>query len=291
VTTSAPEKAPHRDRSARTNAFVRPLFLFCAVLGVLLLGGLVAVTAMGALGAFSRAPRIANGPPVPLRALVETTFLTSAVALVLAVPVGLLAALYLTEFASIRVRVWLEVPLRFLALVPPIVYGYFAASTLLPKLGALVPGLDERPALGAGIALAGMIVPCFLEHGRAAMATVSRPLRDAACALGASKFTTAMFVVVPAARRRLLAALMLAASRAVGETMIVLVVFTACASKQPSPPATLTTFFVPNRFTTLAWENQVPQEFFVVGCALLLLAFSLDAARISLDKPVRGDVR
>jgi phosphate transport system permease protein len=197
----------------------------------------------------------------------------------------------LSEFVSNRVRAWVEAPLRFLARVPPIVYGYFAVATFLPALDKLVPGLDKRPALSAGIAVAVMIVPRFLEQSRAAIATVSQPVRDAACALGASKFGTAIFVVIPAVHRRLLAALLLAASRAVGETMIVLVVFTAYASKHATTPSTLTTFLVPNGTRTATWENPIPKNFFIVGCALLFLSLALDTVYVSLDKPIRGDIK
>jgi len=294
VTTSAPkhpENSPHFARTPSTNAIVRPLFFACAVLGILLLASLVTVTTMGAFGAFAQEPRAAIATPIALSSLIGTTLFTSAVALGLAVPIGFFAALYLSEFASLRASTWLEAPLRFLARVPPIVYGYFAVATFLPALGTLVPGLDKRPAFAAGIALAGMIVPRFLEQSRSAIAAVSPSLRDAACALGASKFATAMLVIVPAARGRLLAAFMLAASRAVGETMIVLVVFTAYASKQAPPASTLTTFLVPNATSALAWENHVPNEFFIVGCALLFLALALDVAPIGLDKPIRGETR
>lgn len=260
---------------------MRTLFLICAALGVLLLGGLVIVMTLGALGSFGQTP----GPPLSLLALAGTTFLTSAVALIFTVPIGLFAALYLSEFASPRVRVWLEEPLRFLAHVPPVVYGYFAVTTLLPTLAKLVPGLNAQPSLNAGIALAGMLVPAFLEKAHVAIATVPQHLRDAACALGASKFSTAMFVVVPAARARLLAALVLAASRAVGETMIVLVVFMSLTSQQVIRPETLTTFFLPNEVGV--WVHQVPKEFFIVGCVLLVLIFALHAARLRLED--RGD--
>jgi ABC-type phosphate transport system permease subunit len=88
-----------------------------------------------------------------------------------------------------------------------------------------------------------------------------------------------------------LAALVRAASRVFGETMIVLFVFTTYASKQTAQPFTLTTFLVPNARTIPLWTNHVPREFFLVGCALLFLSLALDAARNSLDKPVRGDAR
>ena len=260
------------------NVVARPIFLLCAFLGILLLAGLVVVMALGTLGSFGQTP----GPPLSLSALAGTTFLTSFIGLAITVPIGLFAALYLSEFASLRIRGWLEEPLHFFAHVPPVVYGYFAVATLLPTLARLVPGLDAYPALNAGIALAGMLVPVFLDKAQAAITAVPGHLRDAACALGAGKWTTAWFVVVPAARARLLAALVLAASRAVGETMLVLVVFTAQTPKGAVRPDTLTTFFVPNQGGV--WLHQVPKEFFLVGAVLLILTFALDTARLRLDE-------
>lgn len=265
--------------------------LLCAALGVLLLGSLVAVIALGALGVFGQTSPDAADARSSLITLVGTTLRTSIVALVLAGPIGLFAALYLTEFASPRMRGWLESPLQLLVRVPPIVYGYFSAATFLPALGKVVPGLNEQPSVSAGIALAGMLVPCFLEQGRAAVGAVPQSLRDGACALGAGKFATAWFVVLPAARTRLLTGLVVAASRAMGEAMLVLVVFTAFVSRQTTPPRTLTTFFIPYPTRSVRSGAQIPREFFIVGCALLLLAFLLDAIRMRLDKPPQGDLR
>lgn len=271
------ENSHHFDRSSWLNIALRPVFLLCASLGILLLGGLIVVLTLGALGSFSQT----NGPSLALTALGAKTLLTSAIALVIAAPIGLLAALYLSEFAPVRIRGIVEPLLRFLARVPPIVYGYFAVSTLLPALIAFVPALADFPLMQAGIALAGMIAPRFLEQARDAIATMPQQLRDAACALGGGPLTTARFVVVPATRTRLLSAFVAAASRAVGETMIVLVVLVTYASRQTPRPDTLTTFLVPNGRGL--WSNQVPKEFFLAGIALLLLSFALDAARQSLD--------
>lgn len=261
------------------NVVLRPVFLLCAALGIVLLGGLATVIFVGATGSFSQT----SGPTLDLPTLAGRTFVTSAIALSIATPIGLLGALYLTEFAHGHVLDRLEPMLRFLARIPPIVYGYFAISTLLPALVHLVPSLDDHPLWAAGIALGGMIAPRFLELARAAVATVPQHLRDAASALGAGAFSTVRFVVLPAARKRLLAAFAVSASRAVGETMIVLTVFVDHASRQTSRPDSLTTFLVPEGGGV--WANQVPKEFFVVGCALLILSLVLGAARPTLDEP------
>ena len=190
------------------------MFLLCAALGILLLAGLAATMALGTFGLVGRAPPTpADMWSIVLPNLVKATLTTSLVALVLTVPIGLFGALYLSEFASPRGRGWLEEPLRFLAQVPPIVYGYFSIATFLPALAMVVPKLKDQPSVNAGIALTGMLVPVYLAQGYAALLAVPQHLRDGACALGAGKWATAWFVVLPAAQARLLAALVLVAGQ------------------------------------------------------------------------------
>lgn len=287
VTTSTPNQYKKNSsvaRASRANAVVRPLVLLSALFGILLLGGLIALFAAQSLAFVCALDHHALGL---LATLLGNTLLTSVVALVVAVPIGLFAALYLTEFASVRVRALLEPILRFFASLPSVVYGYFAVSTLLPALGAVLPCLDKQYALGAGLALACMMVPTFLEHARAGIRAVPEHLRDGACALGGTKFATALFVVVPAARVRLVAALVLAASRAIGETMIVLVVLSAQAPGQTATSDTLATYVA--RFGTADADMPV---LFLVGSVLLVVAFALDGLHRSLDKPApRGASR
>ena len=199
------------------NTVARSVFLSCAVVGVSLLVGFVVLLGLGSVGFFGQT----SAPPLALSKLLGTSIVTSAIAFVFTVPIGLCSALYLSEFADARTRRVLESPLQFLARVPPVVYGYFAVSTLLPTIEKWVPNLHGHPSVCAGIALSGMLVPRFLDHAHTAIATVPRELRDGACALGAGKFVTAWFVVLPAVRTRLAGALVSAASRAIGETMIV----------------------------------------------------------------------
>lgn len=272
------------------NTLARPVFLACALVGVVLLVGFVAVLVLGATGLFGQTP----GPPLDLTSLLGSSLLTSAMAFVFTVPIGLCSALYLSEFASVRTRRWLESPLQFLARVPPVVYGYFAVSTFLPALEKVVPALHDYPSVRAGIALSGMLIPSFSEHTRAAIATVPQHLRDGACALGAGKFVTAWFVVLPAVQTRLFGALVGTASRAIGETMIVLFVLQfvgqsfqqsfqqSLLSNQTSRSDSLATFFVPNG--TGIWENQVPKEFFIVGSVLLVVTFLLELTRSALNE-------
>lgn len=265
----------------------KSLFLLCAVLALVLFAGLVTILSLGAGGFFSQT---ATHTPLHLSQLLATTVVTSLSALLFTVPIGLFAALFLSEFATARTRGWLDESLRFLAQVPPIVYGYFSVATFLPALAKFVPALRKYPALEGGIALAGMLVPTFIAQSRVAIAAIPQQLRDGACALGASKFSTAWFVVIPAAKTRLLRALLQSASRAFGETMIVLVVFVAYASQQTDRPQTLTTLLIPDPPTPLG-DFVGPQARFTVACVLLVIALLLDAARLHLERLDRGESR
>jgi phosphate transport system permease protein len=287
VKTSATTNLETSRNAPLASVLGKPLFLLCTILALALFASLVLVLGLGTLGFFGQTTLVA---PVHLPHLVGTTVITSVFALAFTIPIGLLAALYLTEFAGSSAPGWLDESLRFLAHVPPIVYGYFSVATFLPALNNLVPILRDYPALEAGIALAGMLVPGFLAQSRSALTAVPQHLRDGAFALGASKFATAWFVVIPAAKARLLGALLQSTSRAFGETMIVLLVFRAYASRQTANPETLTTFVIPNQTTVLS-EFGGLRAMFSVACVLLVLTLLLDAARQHFERPSRGESR
>jgi phosphate transport system permease protein len=153
--------------------------------------------------------------------LVAGTFLTSAVALALAMPVGMLSAVYLSEYASPRVRAVLKPALELLAGVPTVVYGYFALLTVTPLLKRIIPDLETFNALSAGLTMGVMIIPLISSLSEDALYAVPSSLREAAYALGATRLEVAVRVVIPAALSGIAASFILAASRAVGETMIV----------------------------------------------------------------------
>ncbi len=219
-----------------------------------------------------------------LATLVGNSLLTTLISLAFATPIAIFAALYLSEFASARVREFVLPLLRVLAGVPPVVYGYFAVMTLVPAFA-----WRFSPVVAAGLALGVMILPLVLTHGYAAVSAVPQHLRDAACALGAGKLSTATLVVIPAAKSRLLAAVLLAASRAVGETMIVLAVFSISFPKQVAASNTLTTFLAAIRDAQVRLDAPSFATFCVAGSLLLLLAFALDFTRAAMGKPSAGD--
>ncbi len=157
--------------------------------------------------------------------LVAGTFATTAIALVGAVPLGLGAAVYLSEYARPRVRKTVKPVLELLAGVPTIVFGYFALTFFTPEILRSFFSLDVAifNALAAGIIIGFLIVPIIASIAEDAMRAVPQSLREGAFGLGASKLQVTVRVVFPAALSGIVAAVVLAMSRAVGETMVVLI--------------------------------------------------------------------
>jgi len=179
--------------------------------------------------------------------LVAGTALVSVIAMIVALPAGLLSAIYLSEYAPSGVRRVVKPVLEVLAGVPTVVYGYFALLFVTPLLQRVVPGLAGFNALGPGIVMGIMILPLVSSLSEDALHSVPNGLREGAYALGATRMQAAVRVVVPAAFSGISAAAMLAVSRAVGETMIVAI----AAGQQPRltlnplvPVETMTAYIV-----------------------------------------------
>ena len=153
--------------------------------------------------------------------LVVGSVLVSIIAALIAIPLGLGSAIYLSEFAPMRLRRFLKPVLEILAGVPSVVYGYFALTFVTPLLQPLIPGLQLFNALSAGIVVGIMVLPLIASLSEDAMNAVPRGLRQGAYALGATKFEVATRVVTPAALSGIVASFILAISRAIGETMAV----------------------------------------------------------------------
>jgi phosphate transport system permease protein len=154
--------------------------------------------------------------------LMAGTFLVAAIAGLVALPVGLATALYLSEYARPGLRRFMKPTLEMLAGIPTVVYGYFALTTVTPFLALFVPGLDQpHNQLAGGIVVGIMILPTVASLSEDAIRAVPRSLREASSALGANQYETSTKVVVPAALSGILASFLLAISRAIGETMAV----------------------------------------------------------------------
>ena len=155
--------------------------------------------------------------------LLSGTLVSSGVALAVAIPLGTLIAIYLSEFASARAREFAKPVLELLSGVPTIIYGYFALLFLTPLLQKLIPGLPGFNLLSAGIVMGIMIVPYVASISEDAMRAVPMSLREGSYAMGATRLQTALKVVFPDALSGVAAAYILGISRAVGETMILAV--------------------------------------------------------------------
>ncbi len=154
-------------------------------------------------------------------ALVAGTVLVAAIALSVAIPLGLLAAIFMSEYAPPRLHAVLKPALEVLAGIPTVVYGYFALLFVSPITREIFPEVGVFNALSAGIVMGIMIIPMISSLSEDAFAAVPAALREGAYALGATRMETALRVVLPAALSGVVASVILAASRAIGETMIV----------------------------------------------------------------------
>jgi len=212
--------------------------------------------------------------------LLSGTLTSSLVALAIAIPLGTVIAIYLSEFAPFKVREVAKPFLELLGGVPTIVYGYFALLFVTPLLQALIPGLPGFNLLSAGIVMGIMIVPYVSSISEDAMRAVPMSLREGSYAMGATRYQTATRVVVPAATSGIAAAYILGISRAVGETMILAV----AAGMQPNltfnpmePAATITAYIVQVALGDLPHGSVGYQTIFAAGLTLMLftLAFNI----------------
>ncbi|MGG0644058.1 phosphate ABC transporter permease subunit PstC [Sporosarcina gallistercoris] len=164
---------------------------------------------------------LSQTPEYGILPLVMGTLVSSGIAILVAGPIGLMAAIYLSEYASRRVRSILKPALELLAGVPTIVYGFFAFTFVTPLLKEWIPGLEATNILSPGLVMGVMIIPMIASLSEDAMQSVPEAMREGSAALGATKLETALKVVVPAALSGIIASFVLGISRALGETMIV----------------------------------------------------------------------
>ncbi len=211
--------------------------------------------------------------------LISATVMTSGIAIAVALPLGLLSAICLSEYASPRVRSVIKPALEILAGVPTVVYGYFALLFVTPLLQKFVPGLQGFNALSAGMVLGIMITPMVASLSEDAIYAVPRSLRDGAYALGATKREVIISVILPAALSGIVASLILAISRAIGETMIV----TLAAGQNPRlglnplvPVMTMTAFIVQVSLGDTPAGSLAYKTIFAVGMTLFVLTLVLN---------------
>lgn len=218
-------------------------------------------------------------PKYGILPLLSGTLMTTVIALLVAMPVGTILAIWLSEFASPRAREIIKPILEILSAVPTVVFGYFAVQTITPKLQLIFPDLPAFNMLSAGLIMGVMIVPYVSSLSEDAMRAVPMLLREGSYAMGAGKLNTALRVVFPAALSGIGAAYTLAVARAVGETMIVAI----AAGQQPSltvnpleSAATITAYIVQVSLGDLPHGSIGYQSIFAAGITLFVLTMAFN---------------
>jgi phosphate transport system permease protein len=269
---------------------VRSIFFLCAFLAVVTTALIIWIFASEALVFFQKVSPweylsgIRWAPfTIPesygVLPLIAGTLLTTTIALFIALPVGLLSAIYLSEFASYGVRQIAKPILEILAGIPTIVFGYFALLYVTPLLAHIFPAIQFWNALSAGLVMGIAIVPLVSSLSEDVIYAVPRSLREGAYALGATKYETIRKVVLPAAVSGISAAFILAMSRAIGETMIVAIAAGRTPTWPPEllkPVETLTAYIVNVATGDAEAGAFIWSSVYAVGATLFLMTLLLN---------------
>ncbi|MFN8153711.1 MAG: phosphate ABC transporter permease subunit PstC [Bacteroidia bacterium] len=211
--------------------------------------------------------------------LLSGTILTSFIAVMIALPIGLTIAVYLNEYAPGSFAFRIKPVLEILAAVPTVVYGYFALTVVTPFLQHFIPSLSSFNALSAGFVMGIMIIPLISSMSQDALYAVPKSMREAAYGLGATRLQTSFQVLVPAASSGIIVSVILAVSRAIGETMIVAI----AAGMQPNltlnptvPIQTITTYIVQISMGDVPHGSLEYRTIFAAGISLFILTFLLN---------------
>lgn len=278
-------------RSA-TERGVGALLTLCAVLTVLTTLGIIgvlvwesarffgAVSPLAFFGSATWTPQFADAA-FGVWPLVAGTLLITVIAAAVALPTGLLAAVYVAEYASPRVRRVVKPALELLAGVPTVVFGYFALTAVTPVLRTVIPGLGIYNALSAGLVVGVMILPIVASLSEDALQAVPKRLREGGYAVGATQGEVVWGVAVPSALSGIVASFLLAISRAVGETMIVVLAAGSTPQLTADPREaiqTMTAYIVQVTMGDTAQGTTVYQSLFAVGLLLFAMTFAMNLA-------------
>lgn len=252
------------NRSKTIEKLIIIVMIMCSLIAVLVTIGIVASLIFEAINFFQRIPfldfvtGVKWSPQTALRVdqvaaegafgvipLFTGTLLISAIAMLVATPLGLASAVYLAEYAERRTRDWIKPMLEILAGIPTVVYGFFAALTVAPFIrwtgGSMGLEVASESALAAGLVMGVMIIPLISSLSDDVINAVPQALRDASLGLGATQAETIRKVILPAAIPGIAGSLLLAASRAIGETMIVVMAAGLAANLTANPLESVTT--------------------------------------------------
>lgn len=277
---------------------IERLLLCCSLLSVLTTAGIIWVLLSETIGFFKHVsiidfltdtqwtPMFTN-KHFGILPLLCGTLVTTFIAIAVAVPLGLVSAVYLSEYATDKMRHMIKPLLEILAAVPTVVYGYFALLFVTPLLKTFIPGVSGFNALSAGLVMGIMIIPLVSSLSEDAMHAVPMGLREGAYALGSRKIQVAFRIVFPAALSGITAAVILAVSRAIGETMIVAI----AAGQQPKftmnplvPIETITAYIVQISLGDTPHGTLEYSTIFVCGMTLFVITFVLNVISFKLKR-------
>lgn len=220
-----------QNKKHRSDRIMPIVFLIMALISVATTFGIVYTLIFDAAKFFMAVPfaevfgtelrPLATEPSFGMLPLLTGTLMTTIIAMLVAVPIGMAAAIYLSQFAAPGVRKILKPVLEVLAGIPTIVYGFFAYSFVTPLLMKLIPAVGPKNALSSGIVIGIMIIPMVASLSEDAMNSVPGIMKDGALGLGSTRLETTLKVIIPASISGIMASIVLAVSRAIGETMIV----------------------------------------------------------------------
>jgi phosphate transport system permease protein len=305
--------APHINARKNVETTLRRIFFVCAALAVLTTAGIVFSVFLETMRFFDRVPiteflfGTSWSPQTALRIdqigsegafgvipLFTGTLLISAIALLVAVPVGLMSAIYLSEYASKRMRSTIKPVLEMLAGIPTVVYGFFAALTVAPFIRdlAAIVGMEasSQSALAAGLVMGIMIVPFMSSLSDDVISAVPQSMRDGSLALGATQSETMKKVIFPAALPGIIGGILLAASRAIGETMIVVMAAGLAANLTANPLNSVTTVTV--QIATLLvgdqeFDSAKTLSAFALGMLLFIVTLLLNVLALKIVRKYR----
>lgn len=263
---------------------------FCALISVLTTLGIAAVLIFESLNFFAEVSIVEfltetrwtpqfSEKHFGIWPLLSGTLLVTVIAAAVAIPIGLMSAIFIAEYAPVQARRILKPGLELLAGIPTVVYGYFALTFVTPLLQPIIPGLNVYNALSAGLVVGIMIIPMVASLSEDAIRSVPRSLAEAAYALGATRIEVVLGVMVPGAISGIIASFILALSRAIGETMIVTLAAGAMPNLTINPAESVQTMtaFIVN--VSLGDTPQGTVEFyslFAVGLVLFLITLGMN---------------
>lgn len=269
---------------------IEGIMMFCSLLTVLTTLGIIMVLLWDSIAFFSEVSIVdffTDTQWTPLFAdqhfgiipLLAGTLLTTFIAILVAVPLGLVIAVYLNEYAHPSFTHVAKPVLEVLAAIPTVVYGFFALQFVTPLLQEIVPGLRGFNALSPGLVMGIMIIPYVTSLSEDALRAVPKSLREASYGMGATKFQTAFKVMVPAASSGIIVSIILAISRALGETMIVAI----AAGQEPNltfdpreSVETITTYIVQVSMGDVEHDSIEYKTIFAAGLTLFVFTFLLN---------------